>query len=86
MSNAIRHAEAGNVRVQLYRGRSAQGENVELSVGDDGRGFTFDQASSGLGLAGMRERALLVGGDVRVESRPDLGTRVRLSVPVGTGP
>ena len=84
MSNAIRHAEASKVRVQLFRNRSNGRDQVELSVGDDGRGFTFDQASTGLGLAGMRERALLVGGDVRVESRPDLGTRVRLSVPVGS--
>jgi two-component system, NarL family, sensor histidine kinase UhpB len=85
LSNAVRHASADNVRVQLYRERSDGGDRVELSVGDDGRGFTFDQASRGLGLAGMRERALLVGGDVRIESRPALGTRVRLSVPVEVG-
>ena len=81
LSNAVQHAEADNVRIQLLR----EGENVELSVGDDGRGFTFDQAARGLGIAGMRERALLVGGDLRVESRPELGTRVRLSVPVSAG-
>ncbi len=55
---------------------------VELTVVDDGRGFTFDQAAGGLGLAGMRERALLVNGDLRVESRPGDGTRVRLRVPI----
>ena len=52
-------------------------------MGDDGSGFTFDQAARGLGIAGMRERALLVGGDVQVESRPDVGTRVSLTVPLG---
>ena len=41
-----------------------------LSVADDGRGFTFDQAIDGLGIAGMRERALLVGGEFQIESRP----------------
>ena len=55
---------------------------VELTVTDDGRGFTFDQASRGLGMGGMRERALLVGGDLRIESRPGVGTRVRLRVPI----
>ena len=77
LSNAIQHAEAKSLRVQLRR----EADRVELSIGDDGSGFTFEQAASGLGIAGMRERALLVGGDLRVESRPDLGTRVRLNIP-----
>ncbi len=80
ISNAVQHAEAENVRVQLRR----EAGRVELSVGDDGSGFTFERAARGLGIAGMRERALLVGGDLRVESRPDLGTRVRLSIPSST--
>jgi two-component system, NarL family, sensor histidine kinase UhpB len=80
LSNALRHAGAENVRVALVR---EDGE-VELRVGDDGQGFSFEQAARGLGIAGMRERALLVGGDLRVESRPELGTRVSLRVPIGT--
>src|SRR3954470_6528414 len=77
LSNAAQHSGAERVQVALAR----EGDRVSLTVGDDGSGFTFDQAARGLGIAGMRERALLVGGDLRVESRPDLGTRVRLSVP-----
>ena len=69
-------------RARGRAGRRAD-STVELIVADDGRGFTFDQASSGLGLAGMRERALLVNGDLRVESRPQVGTSVRLRVPIG---
>jgi two-component system, NarL family, sensor histidine kinase UhpB len=78
LSNALRHAEAEKVRVSLLRDDGA----VELRVGDDGRGFTFDEASRGLGIAGMRERALLVGGELNVQSRPELGTRVSLRVPI----
>jgi two-component system sensor histidine kinase UhpB len=78
LSNASRHAGAEHVWVRLARA----GDFIELSVSDDGRGFTFDQAGSGLGLGGMRERALLVGGDLRIESRPQVGTRVRLNVPI----
>jgi two-component system sensor histidine kinase UhpB len=86
LSNAVRHSGAGSVRVELARARDNGDDRIELTVGDDGGGFSFDEAARGLGLAGMRERALLVGGEVRVESRPDLGTRVRLRVPVdGTG-
>ena len=66
------------MRVGLRR----DGDDLELSVRDDGRGFSFDEASRGLGIAGMRERALLVGGDLEIESRPELGTRVRLQVPI----
>ena len=78
LSNAAQHAEAKSVRVSLARLSGI----VELTVADDGRGFTFDQASRGLGMGGMRERALLVGGDLRIESRPGVGTRVRLRVPI----
>ncbi|MGH2953367.1 MAG: sensor histidine kinase [Solirubrobacterales bacterium] len=78
LSNAARHSGAEHVRVRLLR---ADG-GIELSIGDDGHGFTFDQAARGLGIAGMRERALLVGGDLQVTSRPEIGTRVRLLVPI----
>jgi two-component system, NarL family, sensor histidine kinase UhpB len=84
LSNAARHSGAEAVRIRLLRKQSPAGEEdrVELTVGDDGSGFTFDQAARGLGIAGMRERALLVGGDVEVESRPNVGTRVSLTVPL----
>src|SRR3954453_5318906 len=78
LSNAAQHSGAERVEVQLAR----EGDRVELTVGDDGSGFTFDQAAKGLGIAGMRERALLVGGDMQVESRLYTGTRVRLTVPL----
>lgn len=79
LSNAAQHSDASRIEVELRRA----GAFAELSVADDGRGFTFDQTSRGLGMGGMRERALLVGGDLRVESRPEVGTRVRLRVPIG---
>jgi two-component system sensor histidine kinase UhpB len=78
LSNAVRHSGAAHLDVRLER----EDGSVELSVADDGRGFTFDQASRGLGLAGMRERALLVNGELQVESRPQVGTSVRLLVPI----
>ncbi|MET0557394.1 MAG: sensor histidine kinase [Solirubrobacterales bacterium] len=78
LANAARHSGAGSVRALLRR-RGDGG--VELTVADDGRGFAFDEAEGGLGIAGMRERALLVGGDLTIESRPGRGTTVRLSVP-----
>jgi two-component system sensor histidine kinase UhpB len=77
LSNAARHSDAGRVDVRLRR----RGDDVELEVADDGRGFAFDESEGGLGLAGMRERALLIGGELTIESRPGRGTTVRLTVP-----
>ena len=79
LSNAARHSGAARVTVVLCRGP----EGVELSVADDGRGFAFAESERGLGIGGMRERALLVDGDLTIESRPDAGTTVRLTVPSG---
>jgi two-component system, NarL family, sensor histidine kinase UhpB len=78
LSNATRHSGAAHVGVRLRR-RGDGG--VELEVADDGRGFAFDESEGGLGLAGMRERALLIGGELTIESRPGRGTTVRLLVP-----
>jgi PAS domain S-box-containing protein len=76
LSNAARHSEADRIVVTLRR----SGDGVELEVADDGRGFAFEQSERGLGIGGMRERALLVGGELTIESRPGQGTTVRLEV------
>jgi two-component system sensor histidine kinase UhpB len=78
LSNAARHSGAGRIEVRLRR--STDG-GVVLEAADDGRGFAFDESESGLGIGGMRERALLVGGELTIESRPGAGTTVRLDVP-----
>ncbi|HEX3173282.1 MAG TPA: sensor histidine kinase [Solirubrobacterales bacterium] len=77
LTNAARHSGATRVEVRLSRSR----QGVELTVADDGRGFAFAESEGGLGIAGMRERALLVGGRLTIESRPGHGTTVRLAVP-----
>jgi two-component system sensor histidine kinase UhpB len=78
LTNASRHAQASCIEVELGRIDS----RVVLQVTDDGRGFAFDEESKGLGLSGMRERALLVDGTLEIDSRPGKGTTVRLEVPV----
>ena len=78
LSNAARHSGAGRVEVRLRR---SDGGGVVLEVTDDGRGFAFDESQRGLGIGGMRERALLIGADLVIESRPSHGTTARLTVP-----
>jgi two-component system sensor histidine kinase UhpB len=78
LSNAARHSGAERISVALRR-RGDGG--VALKVADGGCGFAFDESEGGLGIAGMRERALLIGGELAIESRPGHGTTVRLTVP-----
>jgi two-component system sensor histidine kinase UhpB len=76
LTNAARHSGATRIAVGLRR----SGDGVELEVADDGRGFAFEQSERGLGIAGMRERALLIGAELTIESRPGEGTTVKLRV------
>jgi two-component system sensor histidine kinase UhpB len=77
LSNVAQHAGARRVDVEL----SFVGRTV-LRINDDGRGFAqLNGATSngGLGVVGMRERALLVGGQLTLWSAPGEGTRVELT-------
>ncbi|MBI3346720.1 MAG: sensor histidine kinase [Burkholderiales bacterium] len=82
LSNARRHAGARAVDMRLSVGREA----VRLTVQDDGTGFDAAAETGGLGLLGARERALALGGSLRVRSSPGAGTRVELQLPVGAQP
>jgi len=80
LRNVARHA--GVRRAALTLTGSTAG--YELIVADSGRGFGTEDAQAGgrLGLLGMRERALLAGGDCQIESRPGDGTIVRARFPL----
>jgi len=78
LHNVVKHANASSATIRIVR----DGDRVQLAVTDDGAGFDPDAVPRGhLGLIGMRQRVDLVGGDLRVESRPGLGTTIEASVP-----
>ena len=77
LTNVIKHAEAGQVRVELVEAAGW----VNVSVVDDGTGFDTAQISPGFGLVSMQDRVGLVGGRVSVESAPGAGATVRAEVP-----
>jgi two-component system sensor histidine kinase UhpB len=81
LTNTVRHAEASTATVSL----AADAESVSLSIDDDGKGMPAELPGGTAGIAGMRERALLVGGHLSIDSPPGEGTRVRLSVPHNGG-
>jgi PAS domain S-box-containing protein len=77
LTNARRHSGAREISVSLR----TDGGDLVAEVSDDGRGFEPD-IRSGVGMGSMRERAVLIDGELEVESEPERGTRVRLRVPL----
>lgn len=87
LTNARRHGQCTRAHVRLWRERG----NVHLEVRDWGLGFSPSAArlSAGpgqrVGLASMKERVELLGGRLRLQSRPGAGTRVVAEVPIPGG-
>jgi PAS domain S-box-containing protein len=79
LNNVLKHARAAAVRIEV----TLDGNDVVLSVQDDGAGFDFAHVPRGrLGMTTMRERAEAAGGRVQVDSAPGRGTRVVATVPI----
>jgi signal transduction histidine kinase len=79
LANAQRHAHAKAISIELC----FEPTSVRLRVSDDGAGFDTTRIVEGLGLGGMRERAVGIGGALRVVSAPGSGTTIVLDVPTG---
>ncbi len=79
LNNALKHADASFVRVELIWGAT----DLTITIADDGRGFCPDDefASRGYGLNIMQSRAESLGGRLTVESAPNQGTAVSLTLP-----
>jgi two-component system, NarL family, sensor kinase len=79
LANVRHHAQATEVTVML----GTKTDSVRLSLHDDGHGFDLRRLpEGGHGIEGMRERARLLGGRLRIESRPGRGTRVTAAAPL----
>ena len=81
LTNVLRHAQATRCVVEL----TAREGWIELSVSDDGVGLPADTGDGTIGIEGMRERALLVGGTLSISSAPGQGARVALQLPIQGG-
>jgi signal transduction histidine kinase/ligand-binding sensor domain-containing protein len=81
ITNALKHAQARRVELQLTYGLQA----LSISIKDDGRGFDSNQIfidKGHFGLMGMRERAEIIGATLQINSQPNLGTTVGLKYPL----
>jgi signal transduction histidine kinase len=79
LSNAVRHSEADRIELLLRR----SGEEAELTVADNGRGFDREASTHGLGLRLMAERVRELGGSLAIDSGGGRGTRLRVLLPAG---
>ncbi|MFZ5922899.1 MAG: sensor histidine kinase [Chloroflexota bacterium] len=82
LNNIVKHAQASEVHIAL----SYETDVVRLKVRDNGRGFLLRSVNQGqgrisLGLAGMEERANLLGGSFNIVSSPGEGTIIQVSIP-----
>ena len=80
LSNVVQHANATRVTVAL----SYLGNATQLSVVDNGKGITQNPGNSnhkGQGIANMRNRALMLGGDLVLDSEPGHGLLLQLTIP-----
>ena len=79
LTNVVKHAEAKTVDVRL----ACRERSVVLTIEDDGGGFSQVQVrGGGLGLVGMRERVASVNGALDIESKPSVGTRLAVEIPL----
>jgi len=83
LTNILKHAQARRAHVEI----AITPAQVQVVITDDGRGFDLSGVATrregGMGLLGMRERAELLGGTLRMASREGEGTRVEAVIPVG---
>jgi signal transduction histidine kinase len=78
LTNIQKHAQASSV----YLGGKVADEYLALELFDDGEGFNAQAVHTGFGVRGMRERAMLLKGQLDIESAPGQGTRIYITVPL----
>lgn len=88
LTNVKKHAQAEQVWIKL----TIDSHHVTLIVADDGQGFSWNDVTHKLvtgeahGLAGMRERATLLGGSFKVSANEPRGTSIRVEIPIPREP
>jgi signal transduction histidine kinase len=78
LTNICKYAEASEVRVQLQ----TTCDRVLLSIEDNGRGFQLESRAGGFGLQGMRERIASLNGEFHLETSPEAGCKIEVSLPL----
>jgi signal transduction histidine kinase len=78
LSNVTRHAQATKVQVELKQGD----QRLQLRIGDNGIGMPEGRKADSFGLAGMKERIGMLGGEIGISSTPGGGTTLTITMPL----
>ncbi|HEU4850521.1 MAG TPA: ATP-binding protein [Telluria sp.] len=78
LSNIMKHSTASRAGVMLKMNEAA----LDIVISDDGDGFDPAVASEGIGIIGMRERVVAMGGTICIQSAPAAGTTIAISLPL----
>ncbi len=80
LRNVVKHSGAEKAEVVI----SCTPAEIKLCISDEGAGFDrdSDKTKTGIGLIGMRERLLLIGGEISIDSQPSRGTRIAARIPL----
>jgi signal transduction histidine kinase len=74
LTNSYKHSHAGRIDIGLQRAATPErGDELVLTIADDGRGMDPSHSSTGYGLSGMRERVEMMGGRLNIDSAPGRG-------------
>jgi PAS domain S-box-containing protein len=78
LNNILKHARAKRARITLER----DVHEVLLKIEDEGCGFKTGAGGKGLGLKNIAERVRMLGGKLKLDSQPDRGTRIEITIPI----
>jgi len=84
LTNIVRHSEAKNAYVEIKQ----RDKSLDIFINDDGKGFDLDKVEKelykrkALGILGMKERVNLIGGEITIDSKLNVGTTIRVRFPL----
>lgn len=82
LTNALKHSEAKRIIVSLSTDELDENKpSIVLTIKDNGKGFDLNQIEGGTGLNGIRERAMILGAELEINSHIDEGTTIKLASP-----
>jgi signal transduction histidine kinase len=83
LMNAYKHSDAQQVQVQMFENSSETGQRtISVTIADNGQGFEMSQISTGFGLRGIRERSESIGGMLSINSQPQQGCQIQMTIPI----